>query len=70
MPIIVLSDAKGREGRLKKGLDRIRKEYDFIVLDTPPSIGILSVNALVAADSLLVPVLPQIPFFIGSCKSQ
>lgn len=50
-----------REGVLKKILDPIRDEYDFIVIDCSPSLGLITVNALVAADSVAVPV--QTEFF-------
>jgi chromosome partitioning protein len=50
-----------REGVLKKILDPIRDEYDFIVIDCSPSLGLITVNALVAADSVVVPV--QTEFF-------
>ncbi|CAN5152087.1 hypothetical protein BH20ACT24_BH20ACT24_03600 [soil metagenome] len=45
-----------REGRLARALDGIRGEYDFVLLDCPPSLGLLTVNALTAADELLVPI--------------
>ncbi|MEO7769258.1 MAG: AAA family ATPase, partial [Ferruginibacter sp.] len=50
-----------REGVLKKILDPIRNDYDFIVIDCSPSLGLITVNALVAADSVAVPV--QTEFF-------
>ncbi|MEJ7588394.1 MAG: AAA family ATPase [Ferruginibacter sp.] len=50
-----------REGVLKKILDPIRDDYDFIVIDCSPSLGLITVNALVAADSVAVPV--QTEFF-------
>ena len=50
-----------REGVLKKILEPIRDEYDFIVIDCSPSLGLITVNALVAADSVVVPV--QTEFF-------
>ncbi|MEO8416346.1 MAG: AAA family ATPase [Ginsengibacter sp.] len=50
-----------REGVLKKILDPIRDEYDFIVIDCSPSLGLITVNALVASDSVVVPV--QTEFF-------
>ena len=46
----------GRELILKHAIDPVRKDYDYILIDCPPSLNILTVNALVAADSLLVPV--------------
>ncbi len=50
-----------REGVLKKILEPLREEYDFIVIDCSPSLGLITVNALVAADSVVVPV--QTEFF-------
>lgn len=50
-----------REGVLKKILDPIRDDYEFIVIDCSPSLGLITVNALVAADSVAVPV--QTEFF-------
>ena len=46
----------GREARLKNALAKLRDSYDFIFLDTPPSLGLLTVNALTAADSVLIPL--------------
>jgi chromosome partitioning protein len=45
-----------RETRLKQQLDRIRQYFDYIIIDCPPSLGLLTLNALVAADSVLIPV--------------
>jgi chromosome partitioning protein len=42
--------------RLKDKLDGVRKEYDFIVIDTPPTLGLITVNALVACTHLLIPI--------------
>ncbi len=46
----------GREVRLKEGLDLVRDDFDFIVIDTPPTLGLITVNALTAADSVLIPL--------------
>ena len=46
----------GRETLLKKKLDEIRHLYDFIIIDCPPSLGLLNTNALTAADSVIIPV--------------
>ena len=45
-----------REQRLRKVLNALRDDYDFIFVDSPPSLGLLTLNALVAADSVLVPL--------------
>ena len=45
-----------REARLRQVLDRLRDQYDFIFIDTPPSLGLLTLNALVAADAVLIPL--------------
>ncbi len=45
-----------RENRLKKTLDSVRTSYDYILIDCPPSLGLLTVNALAAAESVLIPI--------------
>lgn len=52
---IELVDSDGRETRLKKGFLPIRYDYDFILIDCPPSLGLLTLNALTAADTVLIP---------------
>ena len=54
-----LADVPGRELTLKLALQRIRAQYDTIILDCSPNLSLLGVNALVAADALIVPVTPQ-----------
>ena len=46
----------GREYMLREALEGIREDYDFCVIDTPPTLGILTVNALTASDSVVIPV--------------
>jgi chromosome partitioning protein len=53
---IELVDAESREKRLKEVLDPARPYFDYILIDCPPSLGLLTLNGLTAADSLLVPV--------------
>jgi chromosome partitioning protein len=53
---IAMSTQIGRERALEKGLDEVREDYDFICIDTPPSLGLLTVNALTAANKVIVPV--------------
>ncbi len=45
-----------REERMKDALKKIRKEYDFIIIDCSPSLGLITINALTAADSVIIPV--------------
>ncbi len=53
---IALMDEGGREQRLKRALDGLRDDYDFIIIDCPPALSLLTLNALTAADSVLVPM--------------
>jgi chromosome partitioning protein len=53
---LALSSMIGRERALEKALLEVRENYDFILIDTPPSLGLLTINALVAADGVIVPV--------------
>ncbi len=53
---VELIHKKGREHILRRQLQRLRTQFNYIILDCPPSLGLLTVNALAAADSLLVPL--------------
>jgi chromosome partitioning protein len=53
---IAMSTRIGRERSLEKALRPVRGDYDFICIDTPPSLGLLTINALTAADKVIVPV--------------
>jgi chromosome partitioning protein len=56
---LALCDVPGRELTLQHLLQGIRDRYDHVVLDCPPSLSLVGVNALVAADGFIVPVVPQ-----------
>ncbi|MEO5343555.1 MAG: ParA family protein [Gammaproteobacteria bacterium SHHR-1] len=51
-----LMDAPLREKRLRLAMEDVRKEYDYLLIDCPPSLNMLTLNALVAADGVLVPI--------------
>ena len=53
---VELVDAEGRETRLREAIAPIRAEYNFIFLDCPPALDLLTLNALIAADSVLIPI--------------
>ena len=53
---IELANVPRREAMLKNSLDKIKRHFDYIIIDCPPSLGMLTVNALTASDSVLIPV--------------
>ena len=53
---VELVGALGRENRLRRALQKIKDEYEYVIIDSPPSLGLLTINALCAADSLIIPV--------------
>jgi chromosome partitioning protein len=53
---IELVDEEGRERRLRRALAPVRQDFDFVVVDCPPSLGLLTLNALAAADAVIVPL--------------
>lgn len=53
---VELIQLQGREKRLKHALDQVKKDYDYIFIDCPPSLGLLTINSLAAVDSVLIPI--------------
>ena len=53
---IELVKLEGREKRLKKEIDAIKDKYDYIFIDCPPSLGLLTINSVTAVDSVLIPI--------------
>src|SRR5439155_11665431 len=53
---IELSSTPNRENRLKEALQKIGEEFQFVILDCPPSLGLITLNALNAAHSILIPI--------------
>lgn len=53
---IELVEMEAREKRLKKVIDAIKLEYDYVFIDCPPSLGLLTINSLTAVDSVLIPI--------------
>ena len=56
---IELLDVEGRESVFKNALAEIRDSYDYIIIDCSPSLGLITVNSLTAADSVMIPVQPE-----------
>jgi chromosome partitioning protein len=53
---VELVSIDGREHKLKEILDTVKEHFDYVFIDCPPSLGLLTINALVAADELLIPI--------------
>jgi chromosome partitioning protein len=62
---VELLNELGRETYLKETLKTLKEPYDFILVDCPPSLGLLTINALVAADAVIIPVVTQYLRFRG-----
>ena len=55
----------GREFMLKTALSKVAEDYDYIIVDTPPALNLLTVNAYVTADSLIIPMAPEVLSLLG-----
>ena len=53
---IELTNMENRETKLKNAINEIREDYDYIFIDCPPSLGLLTINSLTAVDSVLIPI--------------
>lgn len=53
---IELVSLMNREGRLKNALERVKYNYDYVIIDCPPSLGLLTINGLTAASSVMIPI--------------
>jgi chromosome partitioning protein len=62
---LALMPMAGREFKLKRALEGVAGRYEYVVMDAPPSFGLLNLNAMIAADDLIVPVLPDFLSFHG-----
>lgn len=56
---LALTQLIGRETILRQYIDRIKHDYDYIIIDTAPTLDLLTVNALAAADSVIIPICPK-----------
>ena len=54
--LIELVEIEEREQKLKKAIEKIKNDYDYVLIDLPPSLSLLTINGLVAADEVLIPV--------------
>ena len=62
---VLLADEPGRERILKTRIEKLRQRYDHIVIDNPPSLSLLTINALVASDNYVITVSPAFLSLVG-----
>src|SRR5262245_33788820 len=62
---VLLADEPGRERILKTRIEKLRQRYDHIVIDNPPSLSLLTINALVASDNYVITVCPSFLSLVG-----
>src|SRR5664279_1920508 len=65
---VMINAEPGREYLLKECIDKVKEKYDYVIIDCPPSLGIFSINSLVAADCFIVPMQTENFAFIGLDK--
>jgi chromosome partitioning protein len=65
---IELSSEPGREYILKELIENVRGSYDFVIIDSPPSLGLLTINAFTAADEIIIPLQAQFLAMQGLAK--
>jgi chromosome partitioning protein len=65
---IELSSEPGREYILKELIDDVKSNYDFIIIDSPPSLGLLTINSFTAADEIIIPLQAQFLAMQGLAK--
>lgn len=65
---VMINSEPGREYLLKEALEKVQNDFDYIFIDCPPSLGIYSINSLVAADHFIVPMQTENFAFIGLDK--
>lgn len=56
---IEMLDSENREFILRRAIDSVKENYDYVIIDCSPSLGLITVNALTAADSVIIPVQPE-----------
>ena len=62
---VELVSAISREQRMKNAISEIKDEYDYVVIDCPPSLGLITLNSLTAADGVIIPVQTEYYAFRG-----